>query len=113
MNGLLAWTMAGAHLTLVVFLIVGAWWPGLRWAHDVAALATATVFLLGADCPLTVWEDALRGFATEKGFIELWLHALLFYDFPGWVFTAGYVFFAGVVAATWYWVRPAPRVHVA
>ncbi|HET9771155.1 MAG TPA: DUF2784 domain-containing protein [Acidimicrobiia bacterium] len=60
MNPLLAWTMAGAHLALVAFLILGAWWPRLRPAHLVAAVATATVFLLGADCPLTVWENHFR-----------------------------------------------------
>ena len=60
MNELFAWAMALAHLSLVVFLIVGAWWRRLRPAHLVAAVATATVFLLGADCPLTVWENHFR-----------------------------------------------------
>ena len=63
MNGLLAWTMAASHLGLIVFLVVGAWWPTLRWHHLVAAVATATVFLLGADCPLTVWENHFRAAA--------------------------------------------------
>lgn len=62
-NELLAWTMASAHLSLVVFLVAGAWYPRLRPAHLVAALATATVFLLGADCPLTVWENHFRAAA--------------------------------------------------
>ena len=63
MNGLLAWTMAGAHLALIAFLITGAWFTGLRKAHLVAALATAAVFLVGADCPLTVWENHFRAAA--------------------------------------------------
>lgn len=64
MNGLLAWMMAAAHLSLIVFLIVGAWltrrWPRLRTVHLVAIGATAAVFLAGADCPLTVWENHFR-----------------------------------------------------
>jgi hypothetical protein len=63
MNGLLAWTMALAHLSLIAFLITGAWFTGLRKAHLVAALATAAVFLVGADCPLTVWENHFRAAA--------------------------------------------------
>jgi hypothetical protein len=63
MNGLLAWTMAFAHLSLVVVLILGAWSRRLRPAHLVAAVATATVFALGADCPLTVWENHFRSAA--------------------------------------------------
>jgi signal transduction histidine kinase len=64
MNGVLAWTMAFAHLSLIVFLIVGAWltrrWPGVRRVHLAAIAATAAVFLAGADCPLTVWENHFR-----------------------------------------------------
>lgn len=77
MNGLLAWTMAASHLTLVVFLIVGAWWSRSRRLHLVAAGATATVFLLGADCPLTVWENHFRAAAGwdtyGEGFIAHYL----------------------------------------
>ncbi|HYF46435.1 MAG TPA: DUF2784 family protein, partial [Acidimicrobiales bacterium] len=77
MNGLLAWTMAAAHLSLIVFLVIGAWFPRLRRAHLVAALATAAVFLLGADCPLTVWENHFRdaaGWGTyDEGFVAHYL----------------------------------------
>ena len=38
-------------------------------------------------CPLTIWEDALRGTSSEKGFIARWIHAWLFWDWPPWVFT--------------------------
>jgi hypothetical protein len=62
-NAGLAWSMTLAHLSLVVFLIVGAWWPRLRAWHLVAAVATAVVFAAGADCPLTVWENHFRSAA--------------------------------------------------
>ncbi len=111
------------HFVFVAFIVGGLAliWLGalLRWhwvrnwwfraAHLGAIAFVAIEALAGMMCPLTVWEDALRGYATGKGFIERWLHALLFYDFPGWVFTTTYVLFAGIVAATWYWVRPLPR----
>ncbi len=67
MNGFLAWLMAGAHLLLIVFLITGAWLarrhPALRPVHLAAIMATAAVFLAGADCPLTVWENHFRAAA--------------------------------------------------
>jgi hypothetical protein len=63
MNGFLAWTMALLHLSLVVFLIVGAWRTRWRRLHLVAGGATAAVFLVGADCPLTVWENHFRAAA--------------------------------------------------
>ena len=64
MNGVLAWAMAVAHLSLIVFLVTGAWlslrWPGVRRWHLTAIAATGAVFLAGADCPLTVWENHFR-----------------------------------------------------
>jgi len=63
--------------------------------------------LVGVWCPLTVWEDALRGVHGEKSFVARWVHRLIFYDFPGWVFTTAYVLFALVVIATL--VRLPPR----
>jgi len=81
MNELLAWTMAAAHLSLIVFLVTGAWfslcWPGVRLWHLLAIAATAAVFLAGADCPLTVWENHFReaaGWSTYgNGFVVHYL----------------------------------------
>jgi hypothetical protein len=58
-------------------------------------------------CPLTVWEDALRGDTSGDGFIQRWIHAWLFWSALPWVFTAAYVAFALLVA--WTWVRHPPR----
>jgi hypothetical protein len=65
--------------------------------------------LLGVICPLTTWEDALRsGSRAERpnAFIAYWIHQLLFYDAPGWVFTMAYVLFFLLVLFTSFWVRP-------
>jgi hypothetical protein len=79
---------------------------GFRVAHLAAICFVALETLFGMVCPLTVWEDALRGAPTETSFIARLLHRLLFYSFPEWIFTSAYVLFALLVAATWHWVRP-------
>lgn len=82
----------------------------LRIAHLVCMLFIAAQSWLGALCPLTVWEQALRtqaGQATySDGFIEHWLGRLLYVDAPWWVFVVAYTGFAALVAATWWRVPP-------
>ncbi len=88
-----------------------------RFLHLVLVGIVGLQSVLGIWCPLTVWEGALRavngaGPRQQHGFIAYWLHQLLFYDFPAWVFTAAYVGFFFLVAATFYWVRPrVPRLR--
>jgi len=103
-GGGLAFIWAGA---LRGWRWVRAWW--FRAAHLAAILLVTAEALAGVMCPLTVWEDALRGRAVEASFIARWLHRILYYDFPAWMFTVAYVLFAAIVAATWYWVKPSPR----
>src|SRR4051812_47293718 len=98
-----------------VLLVVGALpliWIGAargwRWvrnfnfrlAHLGAIVFVVLEALLGIACPLTVWEDALRGDSRSAGFIARWLARLLYYDFPEWVFMCAYVGFAALVALT-------------
>jgi polyferredoxin len=120
MSALLADVVLVVHFLFVAFVVGGlalVWIgaaAGWRWVRNLwfrAAHLAAIVFvageaLLGIWCPLTIWEDALRNVHEEKSFIARWIHRVLFYDFPGWVFTVAYVTFALVVAATWYFVRP-------
>jgi hypothetical protein len=82
-----------------------------RAAHLGAILFVAAEALLGLVCPLTEWENALRGGpAQEAGFIAHWVRRLLFWDFPPWVFTAMYVAFALAVLATFLLAPPdSPR----
>ncbi len=100
------------------FLIIAGLALGWRWVRNLRfrlahLLAIGVVVLqawAGVLCPLTVLENALRQQAGETGyagsFIAHWLHRLMFFDAPLWVFTLAYTVFAALVALTWYWGRP-------
>lgn len=99
---------------LCIWIGVAAGWRwvhnrGFRIAHLAAIGFVALESLVGMTCPLTEWEDALRGAQSGTGFIARWLHRVMFYDFPAWTFTTAYVLFALIVAVT-YWLAP-PRRH--
>ena len=82
--------------------------PWLRAAHLAAIGYVAIQAVAGRICPLTTWEDQLRGVRTEGGFIERHLSALLYWDLPAAVFTAMYVGFALLVALAMWRVPPRP-----
>ena len=124
MHILLADLILLVHFAFVLFVVGGLAliWAGAglgwRWvrnlwfrvAHLAAILFVAGEALAGIWCPLTVWEDRLRGGArVETSFIARWIHRILFYSLPEWMLTAVYVVFALVVIATFWLVRPAAR----
>jgi len=116
--GLLADLVVAVHVAYVSFVVLGQlailigilarWeWIRNRWfriAHLVAILIVAVEAVLDVTCPLTDWEDRLRRLAGQTGnqgdFLGHWLHELIFYDFPPWVFTTAYLGFAALVLAT-------------
>lgn len=79
---------------------------GFRLAHLAAILVVTAESLAGVWCPLTLWEDALRGTVQEKSFVARWIHTLLYYDLPPAVFTVAYLLFAVLVALTWWRIPP-------
>ncbi|UDM08785.1 DUF2784 domain-containing protein [Halomonas sp. NyZ770] len=99
LGGLLGWHWVRhrrfrlVHLGAIGYVVVQAW--------------------LGAVCPLTTLEMALRaeaGSATYAGsFIQHWLQRLLYYTAPEWVFVAVYTLFGSLVLASWWVVRPVAR----
>jgi hypothetical protein len=117
---MLADLIVAIHVLVVVFIVGGV--PvvylgvALRWAwvrrrtwravHLGAILFVAAEPLLGIACPLTVWEDALRGGHQRAGFLERWIHPVMFYQAPTWVFTTVYLAFAALVLATWIAIPP-------
>ena len=108
------------HFAFVLFVVggLGLIWVGaaagwnwirnrrFRIAHLAAIVIVAAEAIAGVWCPLTLWEAQLRGAQAEKSFVAHWIHRVMFYDFPEWVFTAAYVLFALVVVASWRFVRP-------
>lgn len=122
MQILLADLILLVHFAFVLFVVGGlpAIWIGaaMRWrwvrnrrfriAHLAAIVFVAGEALAGVWCPLTLWEDTLRGSGGDKSFVARWLHRILFYDFPDWVFTVTYIAFAAAVAAT-FWLVPPER----
>ena len=114
-----------AHLGVVIgvggglIAIVVGNWRGWSWVNGlhfraVHAAAIGIVVLqawLGQDCPLTVLESWLRRHGAgaapyDGGFIEHWLHRVLFFQAPTWVFTVAYSVFGALVAATWWRFPP-------
>ena len=80
--------------------------PWFRGAHLAAIAFVVVESVLGFMCPLTIWEDALRGDASGEDFIQRWIHAWLYWSSPAWVFTTIYVAFGAAVAWTWWRLPP-------
>jgi hypothetical protein len=115
---LLADFVVAIHLLYMAFIVVGqaeilfgAWrrWSWVRnrwfrWPHLAAITIVAIEALAGIVCPLAVWENELRRLAGETPsagtFVGRFVHAILFFELPGWVFTTVYVLFAIIVLAT-------------
>ena len=116
------------HLMFVLFVVgslpliwIGSWMRlsfvrnrYFRLAHLAAIAFVVGESLVGMMCPLTLLEDRLRGTASENGFVERWLHRIIFYDVPEGVLTVLYIVFALLVVITWRQIpphgkRPLPR----
>jgi hypothetical protein len=123
MRTLVADAILLTHFAFVAFVVGGllATWVGAllraRWvrnfwfrsAHLAAICFVAAEAIVGVVCPLTTWEDALRGQTSDMSFIARWIHRVLFYHFPDWVFTIAYLVFALIVIATYWLIPPAKR----
>lgn len=124
---LLADTILVIHFAFVVFVVLGfvlilvgllARWS---WVHNrkfrITHLAAIGIVVLqawlGQLCPLTIWENDLRRMAGQAGyeesFVEHWLHQILFYQAPSWVFTTIYTCFGALVVLVWFLGRRVGR----
>ena len=124
---LLADAILVLHTLIVLFLLLGLPFiffggvRGWRWVrnfwfrilHLLAIVIVAAQAWLGLICPLTDIEMQLRRRAGKQtyseSFIQHWLHRLLYYDAPFWVFTLLYTLFGLLVVLAWVIVRPYPR----
>lgn len=105
--------IAGFIVLGLILVWVGAlagWaWVRNRWfryLHLAAIVFVAAEALFGYACPLTIWEDALRGGARPETFVGRWVARLLYYSAPEWVFTAAYCAWAAASLATLSLVPP-------
>lgn len=120
MQAILADALLVVHFAIVAFIVGGlvlvwigaaaGWsWVRNRWfryAHLAAIGFVAAEALLGYACPLTIWEDLLRGGVRPESFVGRWVHRLLYYQAPEWVFAALYAAWAGATLLTLRLVRP-------
>jgi hypothetical protein len=111
------------HFAIVLFIVGGliltwtgaalgwAWIrnPWFRYLHLGAIAFVAAEALAGIACPLTVWEDTLRGNLQAESFIGRWVQRLLYYRAPGWVFTSLYLAWAAATLVTLRLVPPRRR----
>lgn len=127
----LADAILALHVGIVAFVLLGAlaigvgawrgwrWVRGFRWrlTHLLLMVFIAAQAWLGALCPLTVWEQALRRHAGQavyaESFIEHWLSRLIFFEAPWWAFVAAYSAFAALIVLAWFRVPPHRRRRVA
>ena len=108
------------HFLIAAFIVLGlvaVWlgaalgWPWVRnpwfrYLHLGAIAFVAAEALLGIACPLTVWEDLLRGGVRAESFVARWVRAVLFYQAPEWVFTLAYIAWTIATLVTLWLVPP-------
>ena len=112
------------HVAFVAFVVFGlililcggfcGWgWvrnPWFRAAHLAAIGLVVLQSWFGIVCPLTILERVLRESAGEttysETFIAHWLHQVLFFQAPMWVFTVCYTLFGLAVVVSWIKFRP-------
>lgn len=112
------------HFSYVMFVVLGLVLilVGLglkrRWARSFALraghLAAIAIVVLqawaGIVCPLTRLENYLRREGGQApyplDFLEFWVHRVMFFSFPPWVFILAYTGFGFVVVLTWVLAPP-------
>lgn len=108
---IVAFIVGGLALTWAGFFLRWQWVrsPVFRYLHVAAIVFVALEAVFGYACPLTVWEDALRGGGEAESFVGRWIRRLLFYQAPEWVFTAVYCAWAAATVATLKLVPPTKK----
>lgn len=112
------------HFAVVLFVVGGLLlvpvgyrlgWPwvrsmAFRVLHLLAIAVIAAQAWLGQYCPLTVLESWLRVQAGQApyaaSFIEHWVHRVLYFQAPLWVFAGLYTAFGLLVVLAWWRFPP-------
>ena len=106
---------AGLVLVWIGALARWAWIrnPWFRYLHLAAIVFVAAEALLGYACPLTIWEDMLRGGARPESFVGRWVYSLLYYRAPEWIFATLYVLWAAATLVTLRLIPPVRKLEKA
>ena len=124
MHSILADVVLITHVAFVAFVVLGlllillggclGWgWirnPWFRALHLAGIGLVVVQAWFGVVCPLTILEMHLREKAGEETysgtFVAHWLHKLLYYQAPPWVFVVCYTVFGIAVVLSWVKFRP-------
>jgi len=99
------------HLAVVLFVVGGlaavvlGHRQGWAWVRNLP-------FRLAHLAAIGVVAVQAGGVGYQRGFIEHWVHAVLFHEAPPWVFTLAYTLFALLVALAWWRCPPRRRAGV-
>lgn len=106
--GIVAFIVGGLVLTWIGAALGWRWVRNraFRYLHLAAIGIVALEALAGYACPLTLWEDLLRGGTRPESFVGRWVHRMLYYQAPEWVFAAAYVAWAGATIVTLWRLPP-------
>jgi hypothetical protein len=108
------------HFLWVLFMVLGmplGLWlqsPAFRWIHFGGMTATAFLAAAGWDCPLTVWEEALRrgadpGFSYGGSFLARHLSPILYPQIEPWILRSASVFWGALTILTMVMIKPEKR----
>ena len=112
-TGFIAFVILGLVLTWLGYFLKWDWTR--RWIFRAVHLAAIGYVVLqsylGIVCPLTMLENNLRVRAGQDpygnaGFIAYWLHHVIFFTAPTWVFTVCYTVFGLLVVGTFVLAPP-------
>jgi hypothetical protein len=108
-----AGTVVAGYIAIPLGAALGWRWIRNRTLRIVHLAMIAFVGLegvIGMVCPLTALEYDLRRAAGLRGgegsFIGRIVSALLYYDFPPWIFTTAYLLLTALAVALLFWVPP-------
>lgn len=101
--GFVAFVVFG-FVAILLGVAAGSGWVRnftFRLIHLLSILFVCAEAITGRACPLTLLENDLRARAGQSvyrgDFIAYWLHRLIFYDWPPWVFAVLYIGFGALV----------------
>jgi len=88
--------------------------PALRWVHLLGMMITAFYAISGAQCPLTVWEEALRrstdqDFTFDGGFLAHYLSFILYPRIEPWILRGASAFWGVLTMVTMVMIKPEKR----